>query len=119
MTPEEKTVHHLWRWMGEGRWDQIAELFSENAKIYWPNTEEAFDVSTYIRINQHYPGTWLLTEMDIQTCDRDVVSVVKIEGENAVLFAISFFTFKAGKIITIREYFAENTPIPDWRKKDQ
>ncbi len=119
MTQEEKNVQLLWQWMGEGRWDQVAVLFEEDAKIFWPNTEEEFDVPTYIRINKHYPGTWILMVMDIQKYNRDVVSVVKIEGKNAVLYAISFFAFKDGKIIMIREYFAENGPIPDWRKKDQ
>lgn len=58
MTLKEKNVHLLWQWMGEGRWDQIAMLFQEDAKIYWPNTEEEFDVHTYIRVNKNYPGAW-------------------------------------------------------------
>ena len=51
-------IRALWQAAADQDGEQMARFFTEDAVILWPNTNERFTASEYIRANCAYPGQW-------------------------------------------------------------
>ncbi len=96
----------------------LAEYFCPDALVRWPCTNEQFTVQEFIRANCEYPGDW---DGEIERADRcgdRLVTVVHVfPGDRSASFhAVSFFTLKDGRIMSLDEYWADDGEPPAWRK---
>jgi hypothetical protein len=55
---KKELMKNLWNDMSNQNWNAIRNYFQKNAKIYWHNTNEQFDVDTFIKVNAYYPDIW-------------------------------------------------------------
>lgn len=121
-------MNSLWNCFGECRWNDARKLLGDNFEAAWPQSRETIKgPDNFIRVNSEYPGThkiqvkntihhldkWeriehVVTETFIETIDPD--------GKQHSLYATSFFEIQEGKIIKMREYWADTYPAPEWRK---
>ena len=78
-------VLELWKDIIEQNPKKLKRYFNSNAIINWHNTNESFTVEEYIIANCEYPTT------------------------------TSFIRFSGEKIISIDEYWGDDTNPPQWR----
>lgn len=93
--------------------------FNSNAQIRWHNTNEQFTVEEFIRANCEYPGAWS-GEMEIVIYSEDhIVTAIHVYSNDQKnhFHAISFIQVNAGKIISIDEYWGDDSKPPQWRKE--
>ncbi|MXZ81902.1 MAG: nuclear transport factor 2 family protein [Gammaproteobacteria bacterium] len=103
----------LWRLFDAGRFRDALPLLSEDFEAHWPNTRERIrNREDFIALNENYPGSWRCTIRRIEKCAEGVVTVTEISDGKTGLFAVSFFTVRAGRITAAEEYFSENGPPP-------
>jgi hypothetical protein len=118
----------LWHCFRDGKWDEARKLLADEFEAVWPQSREIIKgPDNFIRVNREYPGThkiqvtnhlhhldrWefvdhVATETFIETTDPD--------GKVHSLYATSFFEIQEEKIISLREYWADTYPAPEWRK---
>ncbi len=110
-------VYAFWDTMNKKKWDELTMFFEPISVIRWPNTNEKFNVADYIKVNREYPSIWNLEVEDVQMTERNLVSVIHIKSKNTgtSLRAVSFFRFEKDKIVSLKEYFADDITIPAWR----
>ena len=86
--------------------------------IRWHCTNEQFTVPGFIRANCEYPGKWDGTIERAERHGDQLITVVKVfpKDRSASFHAVSFFRLKAGRIITLDEYWADDGDAPAWRK---
>ncbi|MBN2504937.1 MAG: nuclear transport factor 2 family protein [Bacilli bacterium] len=114
----ETTVREFWEALGRQDYDTVKSFFTDNAVIYWPNTNEKFTVENYIHVNKTYPGTWDFAFESLKIFDSQALSVVRIlsRDRKESLRAISLFGFTDGRISELTEYFAMDEEVPLWRQ---
>lgn len=54
----ETTIISLWQAVAAQDEHKLAQFFTVDARIFWPNTGERFDLPGYLRANCDYPGQW-------------------------------------------------------------
>ncbi len=112
----------LWNDMDRKKWQNLGRYFDDEAIINWHNTNESFSVAEFITVNSEYPGDWKIDIERLEERGNLVISVVKVQQQNreAISFhAVSFFEFKAGKIIVLDEYWGDDGKAPQWRIEKQ
>ncbi len=116
-TYNKAVVNALWHKIGQQTWGELAQYFSEDARIYWRNTNEVFSVDEFLRANSEYPGDWQIRLMKLMESDDTVISVVQVRlNDSSTSFhATSFFTFQDHKIIKLEEYWGDDGMPPAWR----
>ena len=113
-----KIVENFWRDMDAQRWGELPAYFADDARIDWPNTDEQFDVAGFAEVNHNYPGNWSITIRKLLCADDDtIVSVVQVQDGETSFHATSFFKFREGKIVSLDEYWGQDEPPPEWRKR--
>lgn len=97
--------------------DEMRSFFDEKAIIRWHNTKEVFDVKKFISINCNYPDKWDFEIERIELIENLYICVVKIFNISKTIehYVVSFIKVKDEKIISIDEYWGENTAPPNWR----
>ncbi len=97
---------------------EIRKYFHSNAYINWHCTNEHFNVDEYIIANCEYPGEWDGIVERIEIIDDLIVTVTLVyPKDRSVSFHVtSFIRVIADKIISMDEYWADNTDAPQWRK---
>ena len=118
MSHKQQIVRDFWRKIASLDWDGLQVMFHPEAEISWPNTAETFTPDTYVMINRNYPGKWKLDLERIEETNAHIISVTRIKSLNEAvsLRAISIFGFQENAIISLTEYFADDTAIPEWRR---
>ncbi len=112
MTRAEK-VRELWRRFDRGDFDAAAELLPEGFTAFWPQTREIIKGrKNFIELNRNYPGSWKCETQEIVESASQIISVVKIHGATTTLYAISFFQFENGEMVSATEYFADQMAPP-------
>lgn len=123
-----QVVYDYWTALAEKNWDKFKALFSDEFEAYWPQSNELFkSADVFIEMNRIYPGThkfefYNSSHSYDQWEHRDhYISEVKItsempDGKTMNLFAISYFEIEEGLIVSMREYWADCYPAPEWRK---
>lgn len=123
-----QVVHEYWTTLSEKKWDKLKTLFSDEFEAYWPQSKELFkSTDAFIEMNRTYPGThkfefYNSSHSYDQWDHRDhYISEVKItsempDGKTMNLFAVSYFEIEDGLIVSMREYWADCFPAPEWRR---
>ena len=118
----------MWRYFNEKKWGAARELLSDEFEAYRAQSDETFvGPANFIEVNQIYPGTDKIQILDSHNSydhrehnhqvTTEVFSESKMpDGKEMKLYAISFFEITDGKTISLKEYFADTHPAPDWLK---
>jgi hypothetical protein len=106
--------------------ERLRAFFEPDATIVWANTNEAFTVDEYVRVNCEYPGKWQCHIEDVQCYSRfhdynRITAVVKVwDGDGNVARVISFIELGDTEnelIQTLTEYWGDVGEPPEWRQK--
>jgi hypothetical protein len=105
--------------MGRQRWDDIADVFTQNAIIYWPNTNEKFNITEFLTVNKNYPGRWDIYIKHIVEAGNTIAAVVQAVNKNEGVssHAASIAQIQSNKIHTLYEYWGDDIKPPLWRKE--
>ena len=98
--------------------EPLRKLFSKNAVIEWPCTNERFTVEEYVRANCEYPGQWEGEIVDILSAEKQIVLITKVwtREKTASHHCISILRRRGNKIAALTEYWSEDGPAPEWRQ---
>lgn len=99
----------------------LNQFFHPDAIIRWPCTNEVFTLADYLSANCDYPGTWQGEVERVETTGNTVILVYHVWSlEDAQSsHCVSFIQLKENRICEMDEYWADDSPIPDWRKQKQ
>ena len=124
-----KIASQFWSFISEQKWNEAKRLLSNDFEAYWPQSKEKIvGADNFIAVNSNYPGTHKI-EFHNQNSSYDawdhatiVTTEVYIESKmpddkEMKLFAISTFKIMDEKIVSLREYWADTYPAPEWRKQ--
>lgn len=125
----QKIANDFWAYINNQDWEKAQGLLSLSFSADWPQSKEKITTpENFISINRNYPGKHtikvLKTHSSTEARSSDthlVITEVFIESltpenKQVKLFAISFFEIKNDKIISLKEFWAETYPAPEWRK---
>jgi ketosteroid isomerase-like protein len=118
MSEAAEVVRTLWELYNARDWEAAKELLAEDVVCEWPHSRERIrGRDDVIELNRIYPDwTSLRVERLVGEGDR-VVSLVRVEAPDAVVWAASFFEVEGGRIARMFELWvdegAESTP--EWR----
>lgn len=115
--PYQEQILRLWAAIDQQNWADLPAFFAPQAIICWPNTNERFTVAEYVRANSEYPGDWRIAVERLEAVENTLVSVARVTLTKADLcfHAVSFFTFAEEKIVSLTEYWSEDSAPPAWR----
>jgi len=118
MEPAE-VVQTLWDRMQARDWRGLGELLAEDLVVEWPVSGERIEgLGNFVSVNAEYPEGWAIRVLRIVADGEVVVSEVEVPHDTmGVHRAVSFWTVRAGTIVTGREYWTElgSAPSPEWR----
>lgn len=111
-------VTRFWERLAKKDWEGLLGMFSKDAVINWPNTNETFMPSRYVEVNKNYPGAWDLDLELVETTEKHLISVTRIRSktEPISLRDIAFYQISDGLIVSLTEYFADDQEAPGWRR---
>lgn len=111
-------IQSFWNDVHEQRWDKLPKYFHVKAVIVWPNTNEQFNVDSFVLANSEYPGKWDIELYRTEQCGQLLISVVLVKEHNSgqSFYATSFFECEGDLIIKLTEYWGENGEPPEWRR---
>ncbi len=111
----EGTILRLWHAIAEQDAERLAGFFTVDARIFWPNTNECFDLPGYLRANCEYPGQWSgRVEKIAGDGSWSVAKVWSPEGDAAR--SVTFYRWRNGKVAEMTEYWGDVGPAPEWRR---
>ena len=125
--PASKLPTELWRYFNNREWDLAEKLLSDDFEAVWPQSREKIvGPKNFIEVNRSYPGTHRIEILDSRYSYDNwdhvhhVVTEVYIEStlpdsKELKLFAVSFFEIRDEKIVSVKEYWADTYPAPNWR----
>ena len=97
-------------------------FFREDARVYWPNTGEAFTAEGFIRMNCAYPGEWKGEVERVHRAADDeglyvaAAHICAADDPSVSFHAVSFITVRGGLIARIDEYWGDDGEPPEWRR---
>ena len=97
--------------------DEIRRYFHPDAYINWHCTNEHFTVDEFIIANCEYPGNW---EGEVERVEEKgdlIIAVTNVypKDRSASFHAVSFIKTENDKIISMDEYWADDSLPPKWR----
>lgn len=98
--------------------EAIRPFFHRDAYINWHCTNEHFTVDEYITANCEYPGQWDGQVERVEALGQLLVAVTHVYTRDKRLsfHVTSFIRLEDERIATLDEYWAEDTPAPQWRQ---
>ena len=101
----------------EQKEDEIRRCFHPDAYVNWHCTNEHFTVDEFIIANCEYPGEW---EGKVERVEEKgdliiVVTNVCPKDRSASFHVVSFIKTEDDKIISMDEYWADDSLPPQWR----
>lgn len=108
-----------WRAVACQEKEALRAFFTPDAVISWPCTGERFDLEGFLRANCEYPGRWASELERVVPAGSCTVTVARVRSaESGVSCHVtSLFTLRGGKISALTEYYADDGPVPDWRRE--
>ena len=99
--------------------DAIRTYFAPDAWVNWHNTNEHFTVEEFIRANCEYPGDWDGEIEQMVKTDTHIITATHVftKDRKQHFHVTSFIRVAANKILSIDEYWGEDSEAPQWRKK--
>ncbi len=109
-TQTRALIVRFWELMATNRFDDVAEVLSEDFTIEWPQTKERIrGALKFARFNQEYPahGPWTFQiKRLIAEADEGVSEVIVSDGVQGGR-PITFFRIRDGLIDSIVEYWPD------------
>ena len=112
-------VKEFWRdVLGQNR-EKLISYFHKDAIIRWHCSNELFTVSEYVKANCEYPGEWEGKIERIEKVENMIITAVKVYAVNkcSSFHVVSFIKTEDNLIIEMDEYWADDTEVPEWRRK--
>ena len=99
--------------------EKLISYFHKDAVIRWHCSNEIFTVSEYIKANCEYPGEWEGKIERIEKVENMIITAVKVYAVNkcSSFHVISFIKTENNLITEMDEYWADDTEVPEWRRK--
>ncbi|MBQ3136763.1 MAG: nuclear transport factor 2 family protein [Clostridia bacterium] len=97
--------------------DEIRKYFHPDAYVKWHCTNELFTVDEFIIANCEYPGEWDGEVERTEEKDDLIIAVTNVypKDRSTSFHAVSFIKIKDDKIISMDEYWADDSLPPKWR----
>ena len=97
--------------------DEIRRFFHPDAYINWHCTNERFTVNEFIIANCEYPGEW---EGEVERVEEKgdlIIAVTNVytKDRSTSFHSVSFIKTENDKIISMDEYWADDSLPPKWR----
>ena len=96
----------------------IRRYFHANAEINWHCSNECFTLDEFIIANCEYPGSWLGEVERVEELGDLLITATRVwpQDRSASFHVTSFIRLQDDKIIAMDEYWADDAPVPDWRR---
>ncbi|MBP6013364.1 MAG: hypothetical protein KBA31_14150 [Alphaproteobacteria bacterium] len=109
MTAAVVLAARFWSHVDHGKWDEARALFADGFRADWPQTEEeVLSADRYIQVNRELLADAKCILLEASGGDELAFTRVLIDKGERILWAISFWTARDGKLTEAVEYF----PIP-------
>lgn len=112
-------VYDFWKAVLRQDEQEIRKYFHKDAYINWHCTNEHFTVDEFIVANCEYPGDWDGTVERTENIDDLIITVTRVypKDKSASFHVTSFIKLNDEKIISMDEYWADDSSAPEWRLK--
>ena len=99
--------------------EKLISYFHKDAVIRWHCSNELFTVSEYIKANCEYPGEWEGKIERIEKTENMIITAVRVYSVNksSSFHVVSFIKTENNLITEMDEYWADDTEVPEWRRK--
>lgn len=134
--PHDRVMTRLAEVISGHQWDDLADVFHDDAVLEYPQSGERFRGLASIRAQfENYPGLEPGTSQLLEVIGEEAFAltpsytVIRVEGSGRVgtaviriqypdgswWWAINLHELRDGRINRSRSYFAPDFPAPDWR----
>ncbi len=112
-------IQEFWKAVLAQDEEEIRSYFQKNASVNWHCTNEHFTLDEYILANCRYPGQWDGVVERIETAGDRIITVARIypKDRSMSFHVTSFIQTENDKIVSLDEYYADDTPPPQWRRE--
>lgn len=112
-------IQEFWKAVLAQDEEEIRSYFQKNASVNWHCTNEHFTLDEYILANCRYPGQWDGGVERIETAGDRIITVARIypKDRSMSFHVTSFIQTENDKIVSLDEYYADDTPPPQWRQE--
>jgi hypothetical protein len=112
-------VRGFWESIEARDWDAARGLLDDGCVTEWPHSRERFDGGdAYVEVNRAYPEGWHITVLRVAAQGNLAVSEVRVDQDDQVFFAASFFEFgPSNTVVRLHELWV-TSPYEDpaeWR----
>lgn len=110
-------LHAYWKAVLAQNEQDIRGYFHPDAFINWHCTNEHFTVNEFLVANCEYPGEWDGAIERVESTGDLLITVTHVypKDRSASFHVTSFIKIVDGKIASLDEYWADDTPAPQWR----
>lgn len=109
MTAAVVLAGRFWSYVDEGRWSDVRALLADGFRADWPQTEEeVLSADRYIEVNRELLAGAKCILLEASGVEEWAFTRVLIDKGERILWAISFWTARDGKLTEAIEYF----PLP-------
>lgn len=106
MTAAVVLAARFWSHVDHGKWDDAHALFASDFRADWPQTEEeVLSADRYIEVNRELLAGAKCILLEASGGDELAFTRVLIDKGERILWAISFWTARDGKLTEVVEYF--------------
>lgn len=111
-------VKDFWRQVLAQRAETIRPYFCPDAVIQWPCTNECFTLEEYLQANCDYPGQWKGEVEHVYEGNDAILTLTRVFAKDGSMscHVTSLFEISGGKIVFLKEYWADDGPPPPWRQ---
>lgn len=119
MAQRKETAQALWAAYQARDWKVARQLFCDDAEAIWWATQETFiGADAIVHVNAIYPEGWTIVPLECNALlDGRVHTLVRVDMEEQVCYANSFFSFAADRITRLEEFWSDVTVAPEWRRE--
>lgn len=98
--------------------EALLGFFRHDAVVRWHCTNECFTVEEYIRANCEYPGDWAGEVERVESFGDTLITAARVwpRDKSAFFHVVSFIKLRGGLIAKLDEYWADDSPAPQWRQ---
>lgn len=109
MTAAVVLAARFWSCVDEGKWSDARALLADDFRADWPQTEEeVLSADRYIEVNRELLAGAKCILLEASGVEEWAYTCVLIDKGDRILWAISFWTARDGKLTEAIEYF----PLP-------
>ncbi|MGR5359477.1 nuclear transport factor 2 family protein [Vibrio mediterranei] len=116
----KQVVEAYWRAMEGNDFYYASECLAESIEVHWPQSNEKIvGRESFAAVNTEYPanGLWQFDIVSIVADGNTVVTDVNVTDGKIKAKAITFHTVVNGEIVKQVEYWPDDYPAAEWRKR--